>query len=129
MHDASSICRVKMFTAFQGRVPIKLNNLTDKNPFKPMIKTMVQVCIIQVLAFQKSWRSFSPIIVCIIAQCQCWTRGGGGGRRGGAGGTCPRPPRRGCGECPKNFFRTFICTVMFWWCLGCFRVVWGISRP
>ena len=36
----------KMFTAFQGRVPIKLNNLTDKKPFKPVIKTMVQVCII-----------------------------------------------------------------------------------
>ena len=38
---------LKMLTAFQGRVPIKLNNLTDKKKqFKPMIKTMVQVCII-----------------------------------------------------------------------------------
>ena len=53
----------------------------------------------QVLAFQKSWRSFSPITVCIIAQCQFQTGGGGGG----AGGTCPHPPRRGRGECP-NFF-------------------------
>ena len=24
---------------------------------------------LQVLAFQKSWRSFSPIIVCILAHC------------------------------------------------------------
>ena len=24
----------KMFTAFQGRVPIKLNNLTDKKPIQ-----------------------------------------------------------------------------------------------
>ena len=32
----------------------------------------------QVLAFQKSWRSFSPITVCILAQCQCLTRGRGG---------------------------------------------------
>ena len=24
---------------------------------------------VQVLAFQKSWRSFSPIIVCILAHC------------------------------------------------------------
>ena len=30
---------------------------------------------IQVLAFQKSWRSFSPIIVCILAHCMLpfWT--------------------------------------------------------
>ena len=34
------------FTAFQRRVTIKLNNFTDKNPFKPMIKTIVEVCII-----------------------------------------------------------------------------------
>ena len=33
----------------------------------------------QVLAFQKSWRSFSPITECIPAQCQCWTQGAGGG--------------------------------------------------
>ena len=38
---------------------------------------------LQVLAFQKSWRSFSPITVCIIAQCQCRSGGGGGGRLGG----------------------------------------------
>ena len=36
-------------TYFQRRVPIKLNNFTDKNQFKPMIKTMVQVCIIWTL--------------------------------------------------------------------------------
>ena len=80
----------------------------------------------QAVAFQKSWRSFSPITVCIIAQCQCRTGGGGG-----VGGMCPPPPppRRGRGECPKKIFRTFICTVMFWWCLECFGVVWGISRP
>ena len=47
----------------------------------------------------------------------------GGG--GGAGSTCPHPPRRGRGECPKKIFPTFICTVMFWWCLGCLGVVWG----
>ena len=38
---------------------------------------------IQVLAFQKSWRSFSPITVCLLAQCQCRTGVGGGG--GGLG--------------------------------------------
>ena len=53
--------------------------------------------------------------------------GGGGG--GGAGGTCPHPPRRGSGECSKKNFRAFVCTVMVWWCLGCFGVFWGISRP
>ena len=26
-------------------------------------------CVLQVLAFQRSWRSFSPIIVCILAHC------------------------------------------------------------
>ena len=36
----------KKFMAFQGRVPIKLNNLTDKKTFKSVIKTMVQVCLI-----------------------------------------------------------------------------------
>ena len=40
--------------------------------------------LLQVLAFQKSWRSFSPITVCIIAQCQCQT--------GGEGGLGPRAP-------------------------------------
>ena len=51
--------------------------------------------------------------------------GGGGG--GGAGGTCPHPPRRGSGECPKKKFGAFICTVMVWWCLG---VLWrfGVFR-
>ena len=39
----------KMFTAFQGRVPFKFYNLTDKNPFKPMVKTMVQACLIWTL--------------------------------------------------------------------------------
>ena len=41
----------------------------------------------------------------------------------GAGGTCPHHPQRGRGECHKFFFRTFICTVMFWWCLGYFEAV------
>ena len=68
----------------------------------------------QVLAFQKSWRSFSPITVCIIAQCQCRTGGE-------AGGTCPYPPRRGRGECPKKFPRIF----MYGNGLVVFGVVWG----
>ena len=38
---------------------------------------MQAVLIEQVLAFQKSLRSFSPITVCILAQCQ--TLGGGAG--------------------------------------------------
>ena len=33
--------------------------------------------LIQVLAFQKSWRSFSSFTVCIVAQCQCRNQGGG----------------------------------------------------
>ena len=48
---------------------------------------------------------------------------------GGAGGTCPHPPRRGRGECPKKTFRTFICTLMFWWCLGWFGVFRGRRFP
>ena len=48
----------------------------------------------QVLAFQKSWRSFSPITVCIIAQCQCRTGGGGGGGAGGGLGHVPPPPTK-----------------------------------
>ena len=78
----------------------------------------------QVLAFQKSWRSFSPITVCIIAQCQCKTAGGGGG----AGDTCPHPLRRGRGECPKKNSRIYLYgngLVVS----GVFGVVWGISRP
>ena len=55
----------------------------------------------QVLAFQKSWQSFSPITVCIIAQCQCR-------KGGGAGGMCPHPPRRGRGECPKFFSHIYM---------------------
>ena len=39
----------------------------------------------------------------------------------GAGGTCPHPPEEAAVSV-INFFRTFICTVMFWWCLGCFGV-------
>ena len=42
---------------------------------------------IQVLAFQKSWRSFSPFTVCILAQRQCRTQGGGAGAR------APPPPQ------------------------------------
>ena len=51
--------------------------------------------------------------------------GGGGGGGGGAGGTCPHPLRRGRGECPKKKFRTFICTIKFWWCLWWFGVFRG----
>ena len=46
-----------------------------------------------IIAFQKSCRSFSPITVCILAQCQ-----GGGGEGGGT--RAPHPQRRGR-ECPK----------------------------
>ena len=75
----------------------------------------------QVLAFQKSWRSFSPITVCIIAQCQC--------RTGGGWGHVPLPPHEEAAVSVLKKFCAFICTVMVWWCLGCFGVVWGISRP
>ena len=82
----------------------------------------------QVLAFQKSWRSFSPITVCFIAQCQCRTGGE-------AVGTCPYPPppRRGRGECPKNFSRIYMYgngLVVFgvvWGGLGCFEAV-GLKK-
>ena len=71
----------------------------------------------QVLAFHKSWRSFSPITVCIIAQCQC--------RTGGGWGHVPPPPtRRGGGECPKKS-RIY----MYGNGLVVFGVFWGISRP
>ena len=72
---------------------------------------------LQVLAFQKSWRSFSPITVCIIAQCQCRTGGGGGG-----GARAPHEE--------ANFFshiymygNVLVVFGVFW------GVVWGISRP
>ena len=74
--------------------------------------------LVQVLAFQKSWRSFSPITVCIIAQCQCQT-----------GGTCPHPPRRGRGECPKKTSRIYmygnglVVFGVFWGGLGYFEAV------
>ena len=77
---------------------------------------------LQVLAFQKSWRSFSPITVCIIAQCQCRTGGE-------AGGTCPYPPRRGRGECPKQISRIYmygnglVVFGVFWGGLGYFEAV------
>ena len=35
----------------------------------PKVTSGSLLTIKQVLAFQKSWRSFSPIIVCILAQC------------------------------------------------------------
>ena len=73
----------------------------------------------QVLAFQKSWRSLSPITVCIIAQCQCRTGGG-------AGDTCPHPPQRGRGECPKKNSRIYMYSnglVVFWGGLGYFEAV------
>ena len=101
---------------------IKATTCLENSKIGGRIDVAAEYASIQVLAFQKSWRSFSPITVCIIAQCQCPTGGGVGGW-----GHVPPPPRRGRGECPKIFFRTFICTVMFWWCLGCFWVVWGIS--
>ena len=62
----------------------------------------------QVIAFQKSWRSFSPITVCILAQCQCRTQGGGGGTR------APNPQRKRAVSVLNNF-----CLV--WGVLGCFN--------
>ena len=66
------------------------------------------------ISFSKNWRSFSPITVCIIAQCQCRTGGE-------AWSTCPYPPRRGRGECPKKNFAHF----MYGNGLVVFGVVWG----
>ena len=47
----------------------------------------------QVIAFQKSWRSFSPITV-FLHNASAGPRGGGGSTR------APHPQRRGR-ECPK----------------------------
>ena len=60
----------------------------------------------QVLAFQKSWRSFSPITVCIIAQCQCQTGGGGGG--GGGGARAPTPHEEAAVSVLKSFSRIYM---------------------
>ena len=64
------------------------------------------------LAFQKSWRSFSPIILCILAHCQS-------------------PPSRRGRECAKKIAHYMILrvyTVMVWgglvevwYGLGCFN--------
>ena len=48
---------------------------------------LIKRLLIKVLAFEKSWRLFSPITVCILSQCR--TEGGGGG----GGGTVPAPKR------------------------------------
>ena len=78
---------------------------------------MKRVRLTSISFSQKSWRSFSPITVCIIAQCQCRTGGE-------AGGTCPYPHEEAAVSILKNF-RAFICTVMVWWCLGWFGVFRG----
>ena len=78
---------------------------------------------IQVLAFQKSWRSFSPITVCIIALCQCRT-GGGGGR----GARAPIPHEEAAVSAIKKNSRIYMygnVLLVF----GVFLVVWGILRP
>ena len=47
-----------------------LRNNKNNFPLRTLILRMSMRPIIQqVLAFQKSWRSFSPIIVCILAHC------------------------------------------------------------
>ena len=76
---------------------------------------------IQVLAFQKSWRSFNPITVCIIAQCQCRT-GGVGGR---LGARAPTPHEEAAVSVLKKFSRIY----MYGNGLVVFGVFWGISRP
>ena len=75
----------------------------------------------QVIAFQKSWRSFSPITVCILAQCQCKTQGRGGG--GGGGTRAPHLQRRGR-EYPKEFLFGH-----YMYCNGFveFGEFWGVS--
>ena len=63
----------------------------------------------QLIAFQKSWRSLSPITVCILAQCQCRTQGGGGG----GGGARVRPTlNEEAVSVLNNFCSGIICTVM-----------------
>ena len=49
---------------------------------------------------------------------------------GEAGGTCPYPPRRGRGECPKKFFSRIymygnglVVFGVFWGSLGYFKAV------
>ena len=54
--------------------------------------------------------------------------GGGGGGGGECWGHVPPPPRRGCGECPKNVFAHIYERLWFggvWGVLGWF----GVSRP
>ena len=50
---------------------------------------------------------------------------GGGG--GGAGEHVPPPPYEEDVSVLKKLFSRILCTVMVWWSLGCFRVVWGVS--
>ena len=77
--------------------------------------------VLQVLAFQKSWRSFSHITVCILALCQWRTLGGG---RPGRHLPTP-PPLEEAVSVLKKYFSCIICTVMVWWRFGVF---WGGLR-
>ena len=85
------------------------------------------VSVKQVLAFQKSWRSFSPITV--LLHNDSARPGGGGGGGGGAGVTCPHPLRRGRGECPIFFSHIYmygnvlVVFGSFWGGLGYFEAV------
>ena len=75
----------------------------------------------QELAFQKSWRSFSPITVCIPAQRQCRTQVGGGGGGGGGGARVRPTPNKEAVSVLNNFCSGIICTVMVWWSFGVFQ--------
>ena len=75
----------------------------------------------QVIAFQISWRSFSPITVCILAHCQCQTQGRGGDTR------APHPNEEAVSVL-NNFCLGIICTVMVWWSLGSFGVFLWTAR-
>ena len=102
--------------------PLLHYSIVPSQEAKRKITIYDEAILQQVLAFQKSWRSFSPITVCSIAQCQCPTGGE-------AGGTCPYPPRRGRGRCPKKISRIFmygnglVVFGVFWGGLGYFEAV------
>ena len=74
----------------------------------------------QVIAFQKSWRSFSPITV-FLHNASAGPRGGGGAR--------VRPtPNEEAVSVLNNLCSGIICTVMVWWSLGNFGVFQWTAR-
>ena len=76
--------------------------------------------------FKKAGGRLALSLYVLLHNASAKLRGGGGG---GAGDTCPHPPRRGRGECPKKNSRIYmygnglVVFGVFWGGLGYFKAV------